>query len=197
MRLKPFDQVMAILLVILVLALAACIGVMCWLPGFEESVIFTVNAYLTSQNWLIKAIITVACLLVIFLCLRVIFIRRKREPRQKVEPAPEGIMLKNGEHGSSFLTLSAVDAMVKKFVRTNSKVRDCKVDVKAVDDAQNIALELKTVLMPDVVIPETCAELQKSLTEHLQNMTGVVVREVKITVEDSTEPATPKQRSVK
>lgn len=197
MRLKPFDQFIAILLVIAMLALFALVGFLSWMPAPEiEKVLGTAYVYLTVPIWS-RVICTVVAALMIFLCVRVLFVRRRREPRQKAETAPEGIMLKSGEHGTSFLTLSAIDAMVKKFVRNNPKVRDCKVEVKPEDEGQNVSLQLNVVLMPDAVIPETCGDLQKTLAEHLQTMTGIIVREVRVTVEDSTEPTTTKQRTVK
>lgn len=205
MRLKPFDQVVLVLLILAVICAAVFVGLVCWLPGGDallDNLTATVKFLLTSEGTTVaiinKILCTIGALLVLFFCLRILFVRKKRVGRPTPDVVHEGIMLRNGEHGTSYITIKAIDAMVKKHVRANQKVRDCKVAIQPTDDQQNLNLQLQLVLAPDVVIPETCGELQASLSNHIQEMTGVVVKEVRVTVDDNTElPSAAKTRTIK
>ena len=101
MKLKAFDRFTNALFMLCIIALCGlCCGI-AW--GILDSRVFTWFANTLTSGVLAAIITTIAALLLVFLCLRILFVR-KREPVREVAPKAPGILVRNGENGAVFLS---------------------------------------------------------------------------------------------
>lgn len=177
MKLKIFDRITLVILILALIALSAGAIYVAWFGtalGLGAIVDNLFNGPVIN-----KIIVSVIAILILFFCVRILFVR-KRSPREDKRPSSPGILIRNGEAGTSFLSIDALESMIQKFVRSNTKVRDSQCKVHPGED--NVSLSLRIVPSPEVIIPEFTSELQSSLKNHIEGMTGIKVREIQVIV---------------
>lgn len=178
MKLKIFDRFIFAVLVLCIAAVSiAAIGL-----AWDILSVTVVSEYITLVGTLFfnRVLITVVALLVFILCMRLLFVRE----RMDVSPMTHGIVIRTGDNGTACITKAALEGIVLKFVRSNSKVRDCKCDIMPGQEFVSIGLRLH--LMPGVNIPELAKELQESLKENIELLTGISVRDIPIVIESAS-----------
>ena len=145
-----------------------------------EAARLMVDAY-TAQVGSLNFRLLVGCvgLLVFLVSLRLIIGFNKRAKGQK-EPVATAATIVTGDYGTVQISLAAIDAMVQRHCRANSKVREA-TSVVSTRDA-GVAISLKLVLLSDANVPEVTAELQNSLKEYIEGLTGIVVNDISIMV---------------
>lgn len=186
MKLKPFDRVTNALFILGVIALCGlCCGI-AW--GVLDPRVFTWFAAALTSGVFAAIITTAAALVVVFLCLRILFVR-KREPVRDVAPKAPGIMVRNGENGAVFLSLPALEEIVLRNARSNTKVRDCRCELLSGDGS--VSVRIWASLTPDANIPEVSAAVQDVVKTNVEMMCGIAVPEVQFVVERSEQSALP------
>ena len=92
--------------------------------------------------------------------------------------------MRKSDIGGTYIALSAIDTMVQKHCRQQSKVRDCVSSLRTTENG-GVAISLKLAVLPDTDVVALTDELQKSLKEYIESLTGVNVSEVSILVENT------------
>ena len=185
MKLKAFDR---FLLAILLIVAIVCSCVLFLVAGniISESAAkdFVSLFYSARQN----AWILAGCGIVILLIsVKLLFAGRGGKTVQP-EPAPAATLMKQSDIGGTFISLEAIDTMVQKHCRAQSRVRDCHSTLRAVEDGVTIAIRLS--VLPDTDVVKLTSELQTSLKGYIEGLTGINVKEIGILVEStSAQPA--------
>lgn len=130
--------------------------------------------------------VTVAGLVLLFISLKLLF------SGLKVKRISETV-IRNGDLGAVTISLGALENMVLSIIREVDNIKDVKVSIKAVDDG--VSIRLKLVVNFDVVIPEITEELQNTIKSNVESTAGVIVKDVKICVENVSNQS--KQKAVK
>lgn len=178
MRLKMFDKIINVLFIVLI----ACVAAGIVFAAFNTTVLAAISAFLAAVFGSVayKIIILIVCVIVIFLCIRILFVRQRRNENKQVNP---GVPVRSTEDGTTYITLTAIEGIVLKFVQANTKVREVKTTIVPIQDS--ISIGLKMSLSANTNVPEITAQIQSSLKEHVQNMTGITVREIQIIIESA------------
>lgn len=176
MKLKLFDRILLAILLIAALAVALVLfGVATRLISEPVALGFVSLFYYNTHNALILA---GAGLIVLLIALRLLFAGRKKKGVQQSVTT----LVRQGEIGSTFITLSAIDAMAKRHCAGIDRVQECFTSICTVDGGVSIGVRLSVQEDTDVV--SLCEELQNSLKAHIETYTGIDVKEVGVLVEN-------------
>ncbi len=117
----------------------------------------------------------VAILLLIALILLVLGLR---SPSKKESTA----VLKGSEYGEILISIDALENMVLRVVQQIQGIKDVSRSVSYTADGLVVRIRIR--VMPDVSLPGLSGELQSKTKEYLEEITGIVVHEVKVMVEN-------------
>ena len=134
----------------------------------------TVNQLRTTDAGLWSA--AVALPILILLCGAVIFCRATK----RIPPPPTSTVIQKNEIGTVVITLTALDGMVQRHIRSNQRIKDCETQIATVTDG--VTINVKLAVMPDTPLVELCAELQRSLKSFVQDNSGVDVMDISVLV---------------
>lgn len=84
------------------------------------------------------------------------------------------------ESGHVVITIKAIEELVERYVHQNKSIKGLRTNVVSHEDSLDINLEVS--VLPDINIPEVTKELQSGLVGYIQDNTGIMVKEIKITV---------------
>lgn len=168
------DRLLLVLLALVVIALAlGCFALT--LQLVDQAAVTEVVRRLYAYP--INAVILGAVgLLLLALALKLLFAR----DGGNTAPQPQAALIKAGEYGSVFISLEALNAMVQKHCRANTRVKDCESHVCIVPSG--VSIRLKLVVMPDTPLPGLTQELQETLKEYIQSLSGIAVAEISIMI---------------
>jgi uncharacterized alkaline shock family protein YloU len=99
--------------------------------------------------------------------------------------------MKQTEFGGTFISLEALDTMVQKHCRAQQRVRECHTTLHSSETGVTIGIRLS--VLPDTDVVTLSSELQKSLKEYVESLTGIQVGEIGILVENAS--ASPAQNA--
>lgn len=177
MKLKVFDRILlAILLIVAILSSFVLFAMSVNLITFDMCKTFINQFYAVRQNMLILA---GSGLVILLISIKLLFAGRG----DKKANAPATALIRQGEIGGTFIALSAIDIMVKKFCSTHGCISDCQTSIKNSD--AGVTIGLRVSLLSDTDVVSVTTELQRALKEHVETLTGVTVKEVSILVEDA------------
>lgn len=130
----------------------------------------------TAPAWVGENILlaTGAVLLLIALILLALGLR----PSKKVGNA----VLKGSEYGEIMISITAVENMVLRVVQQTQGIKDAGRKVAFTPDG--LVVRIRISVMPDVALPGLINDLQLRTKEYLEEITGITVHEVKVTVEN-------------
>ena len=109
----------------------------------------------------------------LFLLLAVGF-RPSRRPLETV--------IQYSELGEVRISIAAIENMVQRVTQRHEAVKESSR--KVVNTAQGLVVYLKARVLPDLNLPDLASELQKSIKNYIEEVTGVTVAEVKVLVEN-------------
>ncbi|MDO4572187.1 MAG: alkaline shock response membrane anchor protein AmaP [Clostridia bacterium] len=176
MKLKVFDRILlALLLIVAIVCAFVLFAVAARLIPEVMALDFVALFYANAANALILA---AAGLVLLLVSIKLMFAGRSRQA-----PQPAATMIRQSDIGGAYIALSAIDTMVQKHCRQQGKVRDCGSSLHAVENG--VAIALKLSVLPDTDIVTLTDELQKSLKEYIESLTGVNVQEISILVENT------------
>jgi len=182
MKLKLFDRILLVILLIAAIAVSVVLfGVSTRVITKPVALDFVSLFYLNAHNALILAS---AGLVVLLIAVRLLVAGKKR-------PLPQTVtaLVRQGEVGSTFITLSAIDTMANKYCSGIDHVQQCFTSVRAVDGGVSIGVRLDVDENAEVV--PLCEGLQTSMKEYIESHTGIVVREIGVLVENLNAAAEP------
>ena len=184
MKLKGFDRVLlAILLIIAIVFSFVLLGMAINLIRFEVVADVISLFYADWRNTLILGGSAVVLLLIAIMLM--LAGRGEKSAVADKQAAPVSALMQQTELGGTFISLDAVDGMVQKHCRAQERVRDCHSTLRALDDGVTIGIRLS--VLPDTDVASLTQQLQTSLREYVQSLTGINVKEIGILVESAAE----------
>jgi hypothetical protein len=188
MKFKFIDKLLLVLLLLFTVALSAlCFGIA---MDLIAGALITDYAATVTNGLVVNRLIMGGIGLVLLIVALRLFIamgRREAAPREKT---PVSALLSAGENGTAYITLAALDSLVQRHCRANQRIKECESNVIATPSG--IAVSLKLQVAPDTVIPELSAQLQKSLKEYMETISGITVTGVDILILPLSQPKAPK-----
>ncbi len=181
MKLKFFDRLLlGILLIAAILVSFVLFGIAANLITENMVTDFVGLFYLFRQNALILA----GCgLVVLLISVKLLFAGRSG----KAEVRPASALMRQTEFGGTFISLEALDSMVQKHCRAISRVRDVHTTLHSTETGVTVGIRL--CVLPDTDVVTLTSELQKSLKENIESLTGIQVNEIGVLVESAAAPA--------
>lgn len=113
-----------------------------------------------------------------FLLLALVFLSFGLRRTKKIGNA----VLKGSEYGEVLISITAVENMVLRVVQQTQGIKDVSRNVTYTPDGLVVRIHIR--VMPDVALPDLISELQTKTKEYLEEITGVTVSEVKVTVDN-------------
>ena len=110
------------------------------------------------------------------------------KPREK-ESVNNASLLSADENGTAYISAASIDSMAQKYIKTNSRIRECTSKVTVNPDS-SVDLSLKAIVLADTNIPELCATVRKELKEYIETYAGVKVEKVEFMVINTYSPNT-------
>ena len=179
MKLNVLGRIMLALLLIFTIVFAFI------LLGMSVSII---NAELATMMLVrlydyMRPLVAVFGAVLLLICGLLLFCGRSKT--EKTAAAPASTIMQQNEIGGTYIALDAIDSMVQKHCRAVSSVRDVHTSLRSLDDGVSIGIRLSVV--PDTDIATLTQQLQVSLKEYIQSLTGISVKEIGILVESAAE----------
>jgi hypothetical protein len=91
-------------------------------------------------------------------------------------------VLKGSEYGEVLISITALENMVLRVVQQTQGIKDVSRQVSFTPDGLVVRVRIR--VMPDVALPGLINDLQSKTKEYLEEITGIVVHEVKVMVEN-------------
>lgn len=91
-------------------------------------------------------------------------------------------VLKGSEFGEVAISIAAIENMVLRIIQQTQGVKDVGRNVVRTSDGLVVKIRVKA--MPDVSLPGLINDLQTKTKDHLEEVTGIAVHEVKVLVEN-------------
>ena len=88
---------------------------------------------------------------------------------------------KQGELGEYRISFDAFENLVLQSTGKIKGIRETKT--RLFYDEKGLAVYLRVVVLPDVKIPEMVAEVQKTVQDYLEEISGVTIAEIKVLVD--------------
>ena len=188
MRFKVIDKILLSILLLLIAALAVGLFGIATKLVTKGMLDIGVSVIIYEKNALILA--GVGFVLLIFVIRLFVAMGKKRDAAGSAAKQPTSALLLEGEGGTAYITLAAIDAMVQRHCRGNGKVKECESAVSLVE--AGITVNLKLSVLNETIVPELVTDLQKSLREYVETLSGIRVREVNILIVHMPAPAKPR-----
>lgn len=130
-------------------------------------------------DWRFFLVATLIAILFLMVSLKLLFSGTKAK-------AQISTLIKHTDLGMVRISVSALDTMVGKVVRSFKEVKDVKINI--LTEIDGVKIKLKVLIMPDVILPDLTASLQEKVKEYIENYSGVSVQEVFIYIDNLSEP---------
>lgn len=91
-------------------------------------------------------------------------------------------VLQTSEYGEIRIAITAIENMVLRVVQQAQGVKD--VSRKVTYTSQGLVIFVHIRVMPDLKLPDLAGELQAKVKDYVEEITGFMVHEVKVTVEN-------------
>lgn len=177
MKLKVFDRILlGILLIAAILVSFVLFGVAANLIKIEQVNWFVSLFYMEQQNALILA---GSGLVLLLISIKLLFAGKSK----KAEVRPASALMKQTEFGGTYISLEAIDSMVQKHCRAASRVKDVHTTLQSTETGVTVGIRL--CVLPDTDVVTLSSELQKSLKENIESLTGITVNEIGVLVESA------------
>lgn len=182
MKLKLFDRfLLGILLIAAILVSFVLFGIAANIIQEEMVTNFIALFYMFRQNALILA---GSGLVLLLICVKLLFAGRGK----KADVRPASALMRQTEFGGTYISLEAIDSMVQKHCRAIPRVKDVHTTLQSAETGVTIGIRLCVLADTDVVT--LSSELQKSLKENIEALTGIHVNEIGVLVESAAPAAT-------
>ncbi|MBR0135941.1 MAG: alkaline shock response membrane anchor protein AmaP [Clostridia bacterium] len=136
-------------------------------------------------NYIRIGVIVVAALLAI-VAVKLLFTGSKVKEKESGNNAS---LLCADENGAAYISAASIDSMAQKYIKSNSRIRECSSKVTINPDS-DVNITLKAIVLADTNIPELCDKVRKELKEYIETYAGVKVSQVAFMVVNTYSPAT-------
>lgn len=109
-------------------------------------------------------------------------------PKEK-DTSNNASLLKSDENGTSYISAASIDSMAQKYIKSNSRIRECTSKVNIAPDS-SVSITLKAIVLADTNIPELCDTVRRELKEYIETYAGVNVSQIAFMVVNTYSPAT-------
>lgn len=134
----------------------------------DEIVIF-INS-LEGKYWIL-----LIGLAVLLMSLRLLFSGVKRNKKSKY-------IIKYTSLGELKISTQTIEGLTYSVTNSFNEIKDVKANVEIIDDELIILINVR--VSPNVNIPEIIFKIQEKVKEHVQNCSGIKVREVKFKISE-------------
>lgn len=177
MKLKVFDRILlGILLIAAILVSYVLFGIAANLIPQDQATWFVSLFYMYRENALILA---GSGLVLLLISIKLLFAGKGK----KADARPASALMKQTEFGGTYISLEAIDSMVQKHCRAVSRVKDVHTTLQSTETGVTIGIRL--CVLPDTDVVTLSSELQKSLKENVESLTGITVNEIGVLVESA------------
>lgn len=178
---KLFDKILVVIVAVL-MVLSGLFGLMLCLrwPITLTYVALTVDMH---YLWALALV----CILLLAVGIRLLF-----APGADKRGLPTSALIRRSEIGGAYITLGALNSMVLRHCRANARVRDCKTHIEIAGETLRILVRISAT--PETVLPELSDELQHSIKEHIEQLSGITVSNVTVRIESTEAQAAPISR---
>ena len=177
MKLKFFDRLLlGILLIAAILVSFVLFAMAANILKQEVVTDFISLFYLEPVNALILA---GSGLVLLLISLKLLFAGRGK----KADARPASALMKQTELGGTYIALEAIDSMVQKHCRAVPRVKDVHTTLQSTETGVTVGIRL--CVLPDTDVVTLSSELQKSLKENVETLTGIHVNEIGVLVESA------------
>lgn len=114
----------------------------------------------------------------IFLLMALILLAFGLRPTQK----KERFVAKSNEFGEVQVSIATLENMVLRVVQRTQGIKDVSRKVTYAEDGLTVRIHIR--VMPDEPLPGLTADLQAKTKEYLEELTGILVHEVKVVVDN-------------
>lgn len=166
----------------MVLVVLLMIGVLP-MDGFT-GVLETVMGTEPKYTYLRIGVIAVAAILGI-IAIKLLFTSGKRKEKDQTNNAS---LLCSDENGVAYISAASIDSMAQKYIRSNSRIRECSSKVTIAPDS-SVDLTLKAIVLADTNIPELCDKVRTELKDYIETYAGVKVSQITFMVVNTYSPA--------
>jgi len=97
-----------------------------------------------------------------------------------LKPVKKQAVVQEGSLGQIRIALEAIESLVEKVALDQRGIKEARSNV--VRSPQGIGIRVKTVVAPDVSIPQLSGSLQKVIADRVLQVTGIEVKDIKIVV---------------
>ena len=176
-KLKVFDRILlGILLIAAILVSFVLFGIAANLIPQDQATWFVSLFYMYRENALILA---GSGLVLLLISIKLLFAGKGK----KADARPASALMKQTEFGGTYISLEAIDSMVQKHCRAVSRVKDVHTTLQSTETGVTIGIRL--CVLPDTDVVTLSSELQKSLKENVESLTGITVNEIGVLVESA------------
>ncbi len=98
-------------------------------------------------------------------------------------------LLMADENGVAYISAASIDSMAQKYIKSNSRIRECQSKVTIAPDS-SVSMTLKAIVLADTNVPELCEKVRKELKEYIETYAGVSVSQITFMVVNTYSPAT-------
>lgn len=183
MKFNFFDKFMLVLILLSMIALSAlCIGTSMGFISYE--MITGPIAIITNGLIGNRLILGAAGVILLAVALRLFVAMGKKKAYQPAAaPAASSAVMLSGDNGTAYISIAAIDQLVQRHCRANAKIKDCESNVIAAQDPdKGVSIKLKLSVAAETVAPELSANLQQSLKQYIESLSGVNVNTVDIMI---------------
>ncbi|ABI67895.1 alkaline shock response membrane anchor protein AmaP [Syntrophomonas wolfei] len=145
--------------------------------GRAEPLTFINQALSTPQNRVIVGIVAIVVMAIALVML---------VSGLKYENKPDSIIVDSSLAGQVSITVPAIKVIIMKAVKKVDGVKEIKPAVSTSNDG--LLVYLHTAINPDYNVPEMSKSLQQTVKEHLEDIGGLQVSQVKVLVDDFSNP---------
>ena len=114
-------------------------------------------------------------LLLLALILLALGLRSKRSKESSA-------VLKGSEFGEVLISINALENMVLRVVQKTQGIKDVSRQVSYTPEGLVVKVIIR--VMPDITMPDLIKDLQSKIKEYLEDISGIIVQEVKVVVEN-------------
>jgi len=170
-----YSRILLAVYAIFVLILSAfTMSVVIW-PGVFASVASYIDENLLSSRNISLVLFLIAF---VFLILSIIFLTSGIKIKDKK------VVSKHTKIGEIKISLDTIENIALTASRKLSGVKEAKVEVKKPLESDNVSIEIKTVVMPDINIPALSEDMQEKVKRTVESSTGITVDNVQVIVEN-------------
>lgn len=183
MRIRAFDRVLMVLVVLLLLAVAVFLSAVAFRVLDRQIIETYIEGFYTLWQNIVILLVIAAVLLII--ALRLLYAALV-PPRRKVRA-----VVRRTEEGTLSITLTTLQDIAIRSAKTVEGVKDTACEVIAVEGGVRICFKVDPT--NEAVLPEMGKQLQTRVKEQVEMLSGIAVKEVNVLVARSqatrTQPA--------